>query len=550
MRIGCLQFAPQVGDVDNNLTRADEILANADPEGLDLLVLPELAFSGYNFKSLQHISPYLESPASGISSLWSRSMALKYDCTVVTGYPERVDTADSWPADPEYYNSALVISDDGETVANYRKANLYYTDVTWALEGPDGFYRGRLPNLGPTAIGICMDLNPYKFEAPWDKFEFAHHVLNSGARLVIVSMAWSTYDEPTVYNLQPQEPDTSTLMYWISRFEPVIQARLDEEIIIVFANRSGMESEALYTGTSTVVGIKSGEVRIYGILGRCDNELLVVDTDAPPFAKLVHRIGEQNGVSESCNTPSSEESDTTDASNVGRTGGSLDGTSRESPSRESRQSGSTSNHAYKKSSSFSRRDDLSINVSGRPKGSHAALESPFVHTPTAPSPTPYQIRPQLFMPSDDSRLQQFIELNSSPNPQQTQASINEPKADEQDLLSVLDSSWLQPGSRGSVSSTCSSLQYWMPSARPNGLGLSVDDPAATHHDFEKGERERSTHRTPRVDVHLHPSDLRGELQPRMANDLYLKNLPPMTTAQVVNLVYSEGQIQQLPSPLK
>jgi predicted amidohydrolase len=46
MRIGCLQFAPQVGDVDNNLTRADEILANADPEGLDLLVLPELAFSG------------------------------------------------------------------------------------------------------------------------------------------------------------------------------------------------------------------------------------------------------------------------------------------------------------------------------------------------------------------------------------------------------------------------------------------------------------------------------------------------------------------------
>lgn len=46
MKIGCLQFAPQVGDVDNNLSRADKILSQANPEGLDLLVLPELAFSG------------------------------------------------------------------------------------------------------------------------------------------------------------------------------------------------------------------------------------------------------------------------------------------------------------------------------------------------------------------------------------------------------------------------------------------------------------------------------------------------------------------------
>lgn len=55
MRIGCLQFAPKVGDVANNLNRADEVLNKADPFELDLLVLPELAFSGnYNF----HIAQY------------------------------------------------------------------------------------------------------------------------------------------------------------------------------------------------------------------------------------------------------------------------------------------------------------------------------------------------------------------------------------------------------------------------------------------------------------------------------------------------------------
>ncbi|TGO61374.1 hypothetical protein BOTNAR_0130g00270 [Botryotinia narcissicola] len=45
MKIGCLQFSPVLGDVDNNLTRADAVLAKANVQDLDLLVLPELAFS-------------------------------------------------------------------------------------------------------------------------------------------------------------------------------------------------------------------------------------------------------------------------------------------------------------------------------------------------------------------------------------------------------------------------------------------------------------------------------------------------------------------------
>lgn len=52
MRIGCLQFAPQVADIDNNLDRADAVLARAKPEdldSLDLLVVPEMAFTGKPF---------------------------------------------------------------------------------------------------------------------------------------------------------------------------------------------------------------------------------------------------------------------------------------------------------------------------------------------------------------------------------------------------------------------------------------------------------------------------------------------------------------------
>ncbi|KAH9205970.1 carbon-nitrogen hydrolase [Leptodontidium sp. 2 PMI_412] len=294
------QFAPQVGDIDNNLNRADAVLSKANPQNLDLLVLPELAFSGYNFKSLQHISPYLEPTTAGITSLWARTTALKYECVVTVGYPEKVDVTPKWPASPEYYNSAITVNADGETIANYRKSFLYYADETWALEGPDGFFDGEIDGLGNVAMGICkwptksferMDLNPYKFEAPWSAWEFAYHILHKQANLVILSMAWLTRENARSYSRSPKEPDMETLSYWLARLEPLIRAESEGEIICVFANRTGTEDEAVYAGTSAVLGIHAGEVKVYGILGRGERELLVVDTNKRPQAKLISQPG-------------------------------------------------------------------------------------------------------------------------------------------------------------------------------------------------------------------------------------------------------------------
>ena len=46
MKIACLQFAPTVGDLEGNIARANAVLAEQLPDGLDLLVLPELALTG------------------------------------------------------------------------------------------------------------------------------------------------------------------------------------------------------------------------------------------------------------------------------------------------------------------------------------------------------------------------------------------------------------------------------------------------------------------------------------------------------------------------
>lgn len=80
-----------------------------------------------------------------------------------------------------------------------------------------------------------------------------------------------------------------TLMHWMSRLEPLINKERDEEVIVVFANRSGAEDGVSYAGTSAVLGVKGGEVSVYGILGRDDRNLLVVDTENEPYGKLVYR---------------------------------------------------------------------------------------------------------------------------------------------------------------------------------------------------------------------------------------------------------------------
>lgn len=143
----------------------------------------------------------------------------------------------------------------------------------------------RLINFWFIATLTCN--SPYKFEAPWSAWEFAYHILHKQANLVILSMAWLTREDARSYSRAPKEPDMETLSYWLARLEPLIREEGDDEIIIVLANRCGTEGEVVYAGTSAVLGIQGGEVKVYGILGRGEKELLIVDTDVCPQAKLI-----------------------------------------------------------------------------------------------------------------------------------------------------------------------------------------------------------------------------------------------------------------------
>ncbi|KKA28052.1 hypothetical protein TD95_001542, partial [Thielaviopsis punctulata] len=289
MRIGCLQFSPVRGDVDNNLSRADSVLLKAtDADKLDLILLPELAFTGYNFVSRQAIQPFLEPSLSGISSLWARTAALRHDCHVAVGYPEKVDASGIFADGPGFYNSLIMVSREGETMMKYRKTHLFTTDENWAMEG-SGFGVQWVPGVGQVAVGICADLNPHPRKLEWDAFEFAHHILKCDADLALISMSWVTGEDATSWSRIPHEPDMESLSYWIARLEPLIRAETEHEILVVIANRTGVDGEMVFAGTSTVLGFQGGEVKLYGLMGRGEKGLLVVDTESPPMGKLVYR---------------------------------------------------------------------------------------------------------------------------------------------------------------------------------------------------------------------------------------------------------------------
>ncbi len=365
MRIATLQFSPTLGALTTNMHRATTLLNTSlsTLQNLDLLVLPELAFTGYNFRSLSAITPYLEPTSAGPSTKWALATAKRLGCVVSVGYPEVRASGAGKREREKRYNSTVTVSASGKVLAHYRKAFLYDTDETWADEGGKGFWAGELPlplhtstgsmatattTIGttsaphsssppptssakttPTALGICMDLNPQHFTAPFSAYEFATHILTSRSTLAVLSMAWLTRLPRSLLFEKPycQDPDTETLAYWIERLRPVVEAsrktsrrRREEcadgvgQVVLVFANRCGVEpgspfrgqgqgqgqglgqgegraeaeveveavregtEEARYAGTSCVLGVRDGEVRIWGIMGRAEEGVLVVDT--------------------------------------------------------------------------------------------------------------------------------------------------------------------------------------------------------------------------------------------------------------------------------
>ncbi len=148
LKVVAIQFNPGFLDLKANRIQIGKLIEKAiskkDPT---LLVLPELAFSGYNFESLAQVKQTAETIPTSESCRLLEKLATEHGITLVAGINEK--------AEEYFYNSAVVFGPKGYMMT-YRKLHLYAQEKTF-------FSPGNLPlqtfNLANYKVGVmvCFD---------------------------------------------------------------------------------------------------------------------------------------------------------------------------------------------------------------------------------------------------------------------------------------------------------------------------------------------------------------------------------------------------------
>ncbi|MGI9253126.1 MAG: nitrilase-related carbon-nitrogen hydrolase [Thermomicrobiales bacterium] len=143
-----IQFEPVLGDVEGNLEALLRLCEEAAAGGAKLIVLPEMATTGYCWVDRAEVAPFVE-PIPGPTTEVFQSFCARHGCWVVVGMAEVVEDS------TVYYNSAALVGPDG-VEGIYRKTHSFISEPKWAKDGDLG-----LPVfdtlLGRIGIAICMD---------------------------------------------------------------------------------------------------------------------------------------------------------------------------------------------------------------------------------------------------------------------------------------------------------------------------------------------------------------------------------------------------------
>ncbi len=222
IRVGYYQYCPIFGATTHNLEKVQDTLDGIEA---DIIVLPELALTGYFFEDRNELAGYAEdvSNSPAVNSL--SNLCRDNDFYLVIGFAER--------RKEKLYNSALVIGPSGP-VHNYRKLHLFNTEKEYFDPGdtPLGIVKIRGANVG---VMICFD---------WAFPEVTRALALQGADLIC-------------------HPSNLVLTYCQNA---MLCRSLENAVYSITANRTGREvrprGELLFTGQSQIVGPK-GEVIAY-----------------------------------------------------------------------------------------------------------------------------------------------------------------------------------------------------------------------------------------------------------------------------------------------
>ncbi|PAB60097.1 nitrilase-related carbon-nitrogen hydrolase [Anaeromicrobium sediminis] len=172
IKIAVVQMKSEQGNTKINLERGVAFIEDAAKNGADIVCLPELFYSGYHLESneLQKLAEPIDGPM--VQTL--REVAKRTGVYIIAGYAESVAILG------RMYNSAVFISDKGETIGNMRKVNAWGQEKLKFREGKE-FPVYDTP-LGKIGIMICYDV---EFPEP------SRIMALKGAEIVFVPAVWS-----------------------------------------------------------------------------------------------------------------------------------------------------------------------------------------------------------------------------------------------------------------------------------------------------------------------------------------------------------------------
>ena len=234
MRIGYYQYHPEFGAPKRNLEKVEDSLAGVDA---DIIVLPELAFTGYLFEDREELYELAENVSESPTVHGLSKLCKNNTFFLVVGFAERFKG--------RLFNSALVIGPSG-LLYRYRKLHLFDTEKEYFDPGDTPL---KTIEIRGTKVGvmICFD---------WVFPEVARSLALQGADLLC-------------------HPSNLVLAYCQ---KTMLIRSLENSVYSVTANRTGRDirprGELLFTGQSQIVGPK-GEV----IASSNSNEEIVVLSD-------------------------------------------------------------------------------------------------------------------------------------------------------------------------------------------------------------------------------------------------------------------------------
>ena len=210
MRIGYVQFRPELGFPEKTRQRLTAMLAGIDRA--DLLVLPELCNSGYRFESPEQARELSEEVGRGPFSALLHQQCRRLDCHIISGLNERDGD--------RLYNTAVLVGPDG-VVGSYRKLHLFVDEKDVFTPGDLG-----LPvyDIGICRVGmqVCFD---WVFPETWRVLALkGADVIGHPANLVLPGFCQQAVPVHALVN----------------------------RVFAVTANRIGLERDLLFTGASVI----------------------------------------------------------------------------------------------------------------------------------------------------------------------------------------------------------------------------------------------------------------------------------------------------------